>query len=61
MHTYLSLAALSIYPASDEMRLLKKMDVAINTTQETAVWARQHLDVTTSSKPERTSEYQDVR
>jgi len=49
MHTYLSLAALSIYPASDEMQLLKKMDVAINATQETAAWAREHLDVTTSS------------
>jgi len=44
MHTYLSLAALSIYPFSDEMQSLKGVDVAVNATQETAAWARQHLN-----------------
>jgi len=44
-HTYLSLAALSIYPptTTDTSWKLPRLDVLWNATHETASWARDHI------------------
>lgn len=47
-HTYLSLAALAIFPVADEPGFdesfeLARLDPLLNATEETARWAREHI------------------